>query len=211
MGNDSIDFSLNNLWRIWYRFRRGKHASREIDEFSYHLEEQLSDLHHALTDQSYHHGSYRRVTITDNKRRDLAVAIVRDRVVHRLLYDYLVKIFDQTFIYDAWSCRKGKGLLGAITRAADFSRRLPRSWVWRADIKKFFDHVDQDVLKRCLRRRVNDPNALWLLDSVIDSYALPSIWPAAKSRERERERERVSHIFLTWVRPLIMFKLILLY
>ena len=109
--------------------------------------------------------------VNDNKRRDIAVASVRDRVIHRLLYDYLVPIWDQTFIYDAWSCRKDKGLHGAIDRAQLFMRRYPDAWLWRADITKLFDSVDKNKLKLLLRKRINDPTALRILDKTIDSYS----------------------------------------
>lgn len=111
--------------------------------------------------------------VNDNKRRDIAVASVRDRVVHRLLYDYLVPIWDKTFIYDAWSCRQGKGLHAAIERAQQCMRKYPDYWLWRADITKLFDSVDKPTMKQLLKRRVSDSKALWLLDEVLDSYALP--------------------------------------
>jgi retron-type reverse transcriptase len=38
------------------------------------------------------------------------------------------------------------------------------------DITKFFDCVDQEKLKECLRRRVYDAQVLWLCDKIIDSY-----------------------------------------
>lgn len=113
--------------------------------------------------------------VYDNKPRQISVATVQDRVVHRLLYDYLVSIWDKTFIYDAWSCRKGKGVHGAIDRGQTFMRVYPDAWVWRADIKKLFDTINQATTKQLLRRRVHDPKALRLLDEVIDSYdSLPS-------------------------------------
>ena len=182
-----MDITLPKLWGVWYRFRRGKHPSQDIDAFAYDLEANLVQLYKDLIQGTYQHGSYRHISITDNKRRDLSVATIRDRAVHRLLYEYLLDKYDQTFIYDAWSCRPGKGLLGAIERTQDFSRRFPKSWVWRADMKKFFDHVNQDVLKQCLRRRVDDSKALWLLETVIDSYTKSRFGLDAKSRERERE------------------------
>ncbi len=109
--------------------------------------------------------------VNDNKRRDIAVASVRDRVVHRLLYDYLVSIWNKTFIYDAWSCRQNKGLHGAIDRAQKFMWQYKDGWLWRGDITKLFDSVDKHTMKQLLRRRVNDPTALWLLDEVIDSHS----------------------------------------
>lgn len=109
--------------------------------------------------------------VNDNKRRDIAVASVRDRIVHRLLYDYLVLIWDKTFIYDAWSCRQDKGLHGAIDRTQTFMRQHKDGWLWRSDITKLFDSVDKQTMKRLLRRRVNDETALRLLDEIIDSYS----------------------------------------
>src|SRR3990167_9915086 len=165
-----IDVSLSNIWRTWWAFRAGKRASAAITAFEYELENNLWQLHHELTAGSYRHRGYTHFVVHDTKPRLIAVAMFRDRVVHRLLYDYLVPIWDKTFIYDAWSCRKNKGLYGAIDRAQLFMKTYYSGWVWRTDIIKFFDSVNQSTLKRLLRRRVHDPAALWLLDEVINSY-----------------------------------------
>ena len=123
IGNESIDLSLKNIWKSWSEFRKGKRTSIELHAFQYDLEKNLRELHKDLNEGQYHHGGYRKFTVCDNKKREISVAQIRDRVVHRLIYDYLEKIYDKTFIYDAWSCRKGKGLLGAIERTACFLKR----------------------------------------------------------------------------------------
>lgn len=183
MGNVSIDLTLTNIWRCWYLFRKGKKRSFEIEQFSYYLERGLYQLWRNLNNGNYRHGSYRTFIVRDTKRRDISVACIRDRILHRLLYEYLTQIYDTTFIYDAWSCRKGKGLIGAIKRTQIFLNKYPSSFVWRADVKKFFDHVDQDMLTCILKRKIKDPRALLLLQKIIDSFAVPA---------RERERERVT-------------------
>jgi len=169
-GNSSIDTSVTNVWRSFVAFRRGKRPSRAIIEFEGELLENILALADSLQTGSYRHGSYSHMIVNDNKRRDIAVASVRDRVIHRMLYDYLVPIWDKTFIYDAWSCRKNKGLHGAIERAQLFMRSYPNAWVWRADITKMFDSIDKNKLKLLLRKRIDDPTALLILDEVIDSY-----------------------------------------
>jgi len=116
MGNESIDLSLKNIWQSWFDFRKGKRATGELHVFQYYLERNLFDLFQSLNSGTYHHGEYSKFIVCDNKRREISVAKVRDRVVHRLVYNYLEKIYDKTFIYDVWSCRKGKGLIGAIER-----------------------------------------------------------------------------------------------
>jgi len=107
------------------------------------------------------------------------VASVRDRVVHRLLYEYLNKIYDKTFIYDAWSCRKNKGLIAAIERTQKFLRKYKNSFIWRADIRKFFDNADHQILLKILFLRVKDTKAMNIIREIIVSYSAPI-------RERER-------------------------
>jgi RNA-directed DNA polymerase len=171
MGNsDSISFSLSSLYRSWYTARQGKRMSSEMLTFEYSLEPNLSTLHQQLIDRSYRHGGYVYFTVHDSKKRDIAVAAVGDRVIHRLIYDYLIPIWDKHFIFDAWSCRTGKGLHGAVARASNYLQLNPTGWLWRADITKFFDSVDQAILLQVIKRRVTCPDALWLIEEVIGSY-----------------------------------------
>src|SRR5579884_2380712 len=171
MGNsDSIDFSLSNLYRSWYAFRRGKRASSEIIGFQYSLESNIDQLSHQLANKSYKHGAYAHFIVQDSKKREVAVAPVRDRVVHRLIYDFLVPQWDNSFIFDAWSCRPDKGQHRAVERAGSYMQKYANGWVWRSDVTKFFDSVDQAILLRLIAHRTRCSNALWLIDEVLSSY-----------------------------------------
>lgn len=174
-----IDVSLTNFWRSWQDFRRGKRRSQSIETFEYYLEENLRQLQQDVTSSNYKHGGYQKFIVHDNKRREIAVADVRDRVVHRLLYNYLVPLFDKTFIYDAWSCRKGKGHHAAIARVQSLVSRYYNCWYWRTDITKFFDSINQTVMKELLWRKVKDPVARALMDEVINSYNVLASQPAS--------------------------------
>lgn len=170
-GNEFIDLSLENIWRSWFIFRKGKHCTAELHNFQYYLEENLCELYCDLRDGTYMHGSYRKFIVCDNKRREISVACIRDRVVHRLLYDYLNNVYDNRFMYDVWSCRKGKGLLGAIEKIQSLLKKFPDAYIWKVDIKKFFDNVDHRKLREILRYRIKDPVALGLLHEVIRSFS----------------------------------------
>lgn len=189
MGNVSIDFSLNNIWHSWFKFKSGKKITKEFDYFQYYLEDNLWWLYLDLNQNTYQHGPYRHFTIIESKRRDLAVATIRDRVIHRLVYEYLLPIYDPTFIYDVWSCRKNKGLLGAINRTQEFIKKYPNSFIWRADVSKFFKNVKQDVLLAIISRKITDAKALRLIQEIIISYNFIG------GNERERERVKTSAEF----------------
>lgn len=158
------------LWHAWQAFVKGKRCSPAITAFWYNLEAELAKLAHELENHNYQHGPYESFIVHDPKKREIAVASVRDRVIHRLLYNYLVKQYDRSFCYDTWSCRSGKGLIGAISRTKGHMHKYLDGWLWRSDIKKFFDTVDHLALKKLLRRRIADPQAIWLLNEVINSY-----------------------------------------
>lgn len=137
-----INISIANIWKSWQAFASGKRTSNELLNYKSNLERNLLNLCHQLQDQTYKHGGYRNFVVHDPKRREIAVADIQDRVVHRLLYEYLVGKWDKSFCYDAWSCRRGKGLLGAINRAQSHMHEYQHGWVWRSDITKFFDSVN---------------------------------------------------------------------
>jgi len=170
--NSSIDTSAANIWRSWRAFRLGKKPSLAIRAFETNLEDNLLRLSYDLSIGTYRHEVYAHKIINEKKRRDIFVASVRDRVVHRLLYDYLVPLFDRRFDYDVWSCRTSKGLHAALKRVSYLKKKHPGAYIWRADIKKFFDHVDHAVLRDCLRSVVIDTTALKICDETIDSFAM---------------------------------------
>ncbi|HRY91377.1 MAG TPA: reverse transcriptase/maturase family protein [Candidatus Gracilibacteria bacterium] len=165
-----MDLSIENVWRCWFLFKKGKKYSKELEEYIYCQEKYLWRLFEDLRDGNYKHGGYKRFEVCDNKRREIAVSSITDRIVHRIIYEYLVPIFDQGFIFDVWSCRKGKGLVGALDRVQMMMRRYADCYVWRADVKKFFDNVDQRVLYDLIGKKVADNTALWLVRQVIESY-----------------------------------------
>lgn len=168
--SDSMDISLSGFYKSWYAFRAGKRISRSIISFEYELENNLCKLAKDIQTNEYRHGGYRHLLVNDSKSRHIAVSSVRDRVVHRTLYDYFVPRTNPYFDYDVWSCRKNKGLEGAVERTLTLLKRYPDSWVWRGDVAKFFDSIDHAVLSRVVRRYIKDPIALKLLDNVTESY-----------------------------------------
>lgn len=158
------------LFGAWENFRHGKKPSSAVDEFAFSLEQNLDNLAHDIENRTYHHGEYQKITVQEKKRRDLAVAGVRDRVVHRLIYDELTEVYDKTFEPDVWSCRKGKGLHACLNRTQKLLIKHSSAFIWRMDIQKFFDHVDHEILKSCLSRRIRNPRMLYLCCEIINSY-----------------------------------------
>lgn len=200
-----LEVGYNAVYRAWFAFRKGKAPTRAIDEFAYNLEANLAELSGELTAGSYRHGSYQAIILREKKRRDLAVAGVRDRVVHRLLYDYLLDKFDNSFDPDVWSCRAGKGLHSCLNRTQKMLQKYKHSYVWRADIIKFFDTVNHQVLLSCLSRKfMSGGPELWLCEEVILSY---HVKPAAGIPIGNLTSQLFANIYLNEFDRFVRYKL----
>ncbi|MCL2120009.1 MAG: DNA polymerase [Planctomycetaceae bacterium] len=76
--------------------------------------------------------------------------------------------FENYQIFDSYASRKGKGQFTALERAKRFSRK--NIWFLKLDIRKYFDSISRDVLKRLLFRRFKDVCVLQNFEQIIDSY-----------------------------------------
>ncbi len=180
--------AAEHLFTAWDEFRKGKGNKRDILRFELQLEQNIFQLHRELLSRRYRHGPYHGFHIADPKPRHIHKATVRDRVIHHAVFKVLNRVFDPTFIADSFSCRIGKGTHKGVARVQSIIRKVSKNgtqscYALKCDIKKFFDTVDHDTLFAILKRRIKDPDFLWLLEEVIESYSVPI---------RERERERVN-------------------
>lgn len=175
--NSSITIDITSLWHAWVAFRKRKKPSRAILVFEENLEENLMALCADLQSGIYEHGSYFHKILCEKKRRDIYVASVRDRVVHRLIYEYLAPIIDTTFDFDVWSCRKDKGLHKCLVRTQVLLTRHRTSYIWRGDIHKFFDSVPHHSLMKVIDEKVVCSKTKGLLQKVISSYTNPMFEP----------------------------------
>lgn len=167
--------SLDNLLEAWKEFSKGKQNKKDVQEFSFHLMDNIILLHQDLIYHTYKHGGYQAFNISDPKPRNIHKASVRDRLLHHAIYRKLYPFFDRSFIADSFSCRSGKGTHKAINRFREFSYKISKNntktcWILKCDIRKFFASIDHDILISILRKYIPNNNILWLLKTVIGSF-----------------------------------------
>ena len=113
---------FGNLFEAHRDARKGKKYDSEILPFEFNAEENLLKLKKQLEKQTYRHGGYREFIVNDSKKRRIQAAPFRDRVIHHALCNIIEPIFDQTFIFDSYACRKEKGTHKALKRLKEFLR-----------------------------------------------------------------------------------------
>ena len=158
--------SFENLLGAAHAAARGKRFKPGVARFMFDLEPQLLRLHDELAAKTYQPGPYRTFTIYEGKTRQISAAPFRDRVVHHALTGVLEPIFERSFIFDTYACRKGKGTHAAVDRCQAFARRY--RYVFKGDVRKFFPSIDHAILKGLVARKIKDAHVLWLVERIID-------------------------------------------
>jgi len=170
--------TVPNLLLAWEEFLIGKKKRNDVVIFQGQLMDNIFSLHQDLKNKVYKHNNYQAFNISDPKPRHIHKAVVRDRLLHHLLYQATFFYFDQQFIHDSYSCRLDKGTHRAVYRLAEFVNQVSKNnrrtvWILKCDIKKFFASIDHQILKDVLVKYINDPDLLWLFGQVIDSFNTP--------------------------------------
>ncbi len=167
--------SLDNLFCAWREFQCGKMKKPDVREFAFALEDNIFSLHDELKNKTYRHSHYTSFYVSDPKLRHIHKACVRDRVLHHAIFRVLYPVFDKSFIFDSYSCRLKKGTHRAVDRLERFCLMVSQNnnynfYYLKCDIKKFFVSVDQEILVCLIKKKIVDPDALWLIQEITNSF-----------------------------------------
>ncbi len=158
-------------------FRKGKRFKKDVLEFEYNYEAEILKLQKELIEHSYNPLPPHRFFVYEPKKREIAAACVRDRVVHHALCRVIEPIFDRMFIYDSYACRLYKGTLSAIERFEKFKRKLSANskdkiYIFKGDIQKYFENVDHCILLKLIGKKICDKEVIWLIKKILTSDSL---------------------------------------
>lgn len=165
---------MDNIFNVWKKFRRGKANKTDVMKFELHLEDNLFCLFSNLQGFGYKHSAYSFFQVFDNKKRDIYKAKVRDKIIHQIIYDYLLSLFDPEFISDSYSSRLGKGQYKAVGTFRYFIKlnyaRGGPCFVLKCDVKKYFDNIDQELLLKMIKEKINCKKTFAIVEKVVRSY-----------------------------------------
>ncbi len=158
--------TFENLLLASKKAIRGKKDKKAVATFYFNLENELISLQSELTNESYRPQDYTLFEVREPKVRKICSSDFRDRVVHHAICNVIEPIFERRAIYDSYACRRGRGSHLAVARCQEYARK--DKYYLKCDIKKFFDSVNHEILKKILRKIFKDPKLISLLDIIID-------------------------------------------
>jgi len=160
---------LEQLEAAFRRAFRGKRRQRAPAAFYIHLEQELPVLQRRLLRGDYEFSPYRLKLIRVPKKRVIAAAPFRDRVVHHAIHGALEPVFAPSFIHDTYACLPGRGGHRAVFRFQQFMRRWP--FVIRLDVVKYFPSCFWDSVLSILWSRIADRGFMELMERLLSSAA----------------------------------------
>lgn len=142
---------LLDLYKAYKDARKHKRKKTKVMKFTLNLEEELIGLRDEIMGQNYRPSPCTCFVIRDPKVREIFAADFRDRIVHHLFYNYTRVLLERSFIYDSYSCIKGRGTHFGIKRLNHHIRSISENfskqcYILKMDIKGHFMHIDRSLL-----------------------------------------------------------------
>ena len=129
------------------------------------LKRSLEDLHGRLHRGAYRPQPTRRVYIPkpDGQQRPLAVAALEDKIVQRATTAVLNAIYEEDFLGFSYGFRPGRSAHDAMDALVVGIESRKVNFILDADIRSFFDTMDQEWLIRFVEHRVGDRRIVRLI------------------------------------------------
>lgn len=128
-------------------------------EYAQNLDDNLAELVRKLHRMAYIPQPVRRVYIPkagSKKQRPIGIPALEDKLVQSALVRIVQAIYEQDFIDDSYGFRPERGCHDALRALSRTVERGSVNHIVEADIRGFFDHVDQGQLMRFLGHRIAD-------------------------------------------------------
>ena len=129
------------------------------------LESRLEDLHGRVHRGAYRPQPSRRSYIpkADGKQRPLAIAALEDKIAQGAIVMVLNAIYEEDFLGFSYGFRPGRGAHHAMDALVVGIERRGVNFIVDADIRSFFDTVNQQWLIRFVEHRIGDKRIIRLI------------------------------------------------
>jgi len=141
-------------------------------EYGQELERNLQGLSERLGRMGYRPQPVRRTYIPKpgtEERRPLGIMCCEDKVVGLATTRVLEQIYEEEFLDCSYGYRPGRTAHQALDQLGRTIQQRQVSYLVEADIRGFFDHVNQTWLKKFLGHRIGDERVLRLIVRMLKS------------------------------------------
>ena len=165
--------ALENIMQAHRNARRGKLYNKGVQLVDGDVEKHCTEIQAMLVNKTYSTSTYHEFEICDRgKSRNICeLPYHPDRVIQWALLQVVEPVFCKHFISATYAAIPKKGTHAALRKLQDFMKdHEGTKYCLKFDVKKFFPHVNKEILKAQLRKKFKCKDTLWLLDDIVESY-----------------------------------------
>lgn len=169
--------TFDKLNRAFYETARASSWKENTQRYKANLLAKNVELQEDVRNGTYRISPTTKFDIYERgKPRHIEAPAIRDRVLHKVLcQNILVPNLEKLLIYDNYASLKNRGTAFARKRIEVHLQRFIRKhgtdgYILQIDIKRFFDSIDHEVLKKMLHQKIHEPpETMALIDYIADS------------------------------------------
>ena len=164
--------SRENIGLAYQRAKKGKSHYREVQLVEKNKEWHFNELQMMLTDKTFRNSPYREELRNDSGKERLIKILPfwPDRIAQHCVANVVEPLLNKSLVRDTYSSIKRRGVHDGVRRIKRaMEDRKGTAFCLKLDIKKYYDSINNDLLKIMVRRKIKDLDVLWMLDLVIDS------------------------------------------
>lgn len=154
--------------------RKNTKNKYRVERFDDDYVKNICFIKNILDSKQYYPGKYNIFFIKESKLRLVMSQNMIDKLINHVVSKYfLVDVFESSLIDTNVATRVNKGSGYGILKLKEYIHNLSfkynQFYYLKFDIKKYFFNIDHKILKKLLRKKIADRDALELLDRIIDS------------------------------------------
>jgi len=166
-------YDIENIKLAHKNARKGKLHYKEVRMVDKNPDKYFDEIHKMLKNKTYKTSKYEIIQrkMDSGKVREIyKLPYFPDRIIHHAIMQITEPIWRKTLIRDTYSSLKGRGIHDGVKRIKKALRGKENTkYCLKMDIKKYYPSIDNGILKQIIRKKIKDPDLLWLLDEIIDS------------------------------------------
>ena len=163
---------IENIKLAHKQARRGKAFYSEVKMVDADIEHYAQEIQKMLVNQTFTTSEYEVQERFDGRkmRTIYKLPYYPDRIVQHALLNVAEPILTNSLIRDTYQSIRGRGTSDAMRRV----KRLVRSpnsprYALKIDVAKFYPSVNNNIMKKAIRRKIKCVKTLWLFDDIVDS------------------------------------------
>jgi len=164
--------TIENIAEAHRNARKGKTHYQEVQKIDKNPGRYFALIQGMLMNKTFKNSKYTMFKLYDSGKERIIYKLpyFPDRIIHHAIMQVVEPIWKGTLIRDTFSSIKGRGIHKGVIKIKRALKTMQETrYCLKMDINKFYPSINHNVLKQIIRKKIKDPDLLWLLDEIIDS------------------------------------------